>query len=71
MSEDEVYQKRDLLLAEMHTDIKHIVSWTEKHEVEDDNRFKEVKADIELGKKFLYGAFGIFVAVEFLTKFIK
>ena len=71
MSEDEIYQKRDIMLARMDENIQHIKEFTINHPKEDDARFKEVKADIELGKKFLYGAMGIFVAVEFITKFIK
>lgn len=68
---DRDWVERDRLLTEVHSNVSHLVTWAKEHTAEDDTRFKEVKADIELGKKVLYGALGIFVAVEFLAKLIN
>lgn len=71
MEHDEVYQKRDIMMARMDENLQHLVRWSKDHTVDDDLRFKDIKRDIETGKKFLYGALGAILLIEFFTKFIK
>ena len=69
MSQDWI--ERDRLLSETHSDVKHLVEWSKAHTADDDKRFKEVKADIETGKKLVWGGAGIIVALEFVMKLFK
>ena len=57
MSKDheEVYQKRDLILAKMDANLDHVVEWTKGHDVKDDVRFAEVN------KKLLWGGIAIVI----------
>ena len=69
MNQDQI--NRDRLLTEVHSDMKHIVSWAKKHDVDDNDRFASIHKDIDNGKKVIYGAAGVIVFIEFITKVIK
>lgn len=59
------------LLQQIANDVKHIVDWSEKHELTDEKRFAKVDSSLEFGKKILYGGIGIIVFLEFMFKAIK
>ena len=69
MNQDQI--DRDRLLTETHSNVKHIADWCESHDKKDDARFMKVERDIDGGKRIVWGATGIFVAVEFITRFLK
>jgi len=52
---DDTYQKRDILLAKIDTNLEHVVEWTKSHKIDDDAKFKEVD------KKLTWGAIAILV----------
>lgn len=58
------------LLIEIRGDTKHIKAWTETHEKSDNERFNEIKADVEFHKKVIYGCLGVFIFIQFISKFI-
>lgn len=62
--------QRDLII-EMHTDMKHMVKWTEAHDLKDDTRFDKIDKSNKWRDKLLYGALGIIAFIEFVTRFIK
>ena len=67
MSKDheEVYQKRDLILAKMDANLDHVVEWTKGHDVKDDVRFAEVN------KKLLWGGIAIvIIALHHVSTFL-
>lgn len=41
--------ERDRLLSEVHSDVKNILKWTETHEKQDNDRFKDVNNKINWG----------------------
>lgn len=59
------------LLQQIANDLKHVVKWVEKHDLDDTKRFDKVEKEMEFGKRILYGGVGIIVFVEFVFKFIK
>lgn len=69
MNQDQV--DRDRLLTEVHSDVKHIVLWSKKHDEDDTERFEELNKRVRWAEKMLYGAIGVFVMIEFLFKAIK
>ena len=69
MNQDQI--NRDRLLTEVHSDMKHIVTWAKKHDVDDDSRFANIRKDIEVGKRVVYGAIGALVVIEFIIKIVK
>lgn len=69
MNQDQI--NRDRLLSEVHSDVKHILKWSEDHTKEDAERFDSIDKRIKWAEKILYGALGVFLFVEFLVKFSK
>ena len=63
-------EMRDKII-EMHSDVKHMVKWSEEHERKDDQRFNDVNKDIENGKKIVYGVGGGLAVLEILAKLFK
>ena len=59
------------LLIEIKGDVKHIVEWSKSHDASDIKRFDSMDKRMKWAEKMLYGAVGVFVMVEFLTKIIK
>ena len=55
MNGDELYKKRDEILGEIHSDMKHMIKWTDEHDRKDDSRFSEIN------KKLLWGGLAILV----------
>jgi hypothetical protein len=66
MNQDQI--DRDRLLSEVHANTKHIVTWAEKHDADDTGRFEKMDDRIRWTEKVLYGALGIFLFIEFITK---
>lgn len=54
MNED-LYQKRDQMLGEIHKGVQNLESWCKTHDEKDDKRFKEVN------EKLLWGAMAIII----------
>lgn len=69
MNQDQI--ERDRLLTEVHSDMKHLVSWSQKHDKNDDDRFEAISHDIEWGKKIIWMAVGIVIFIEFMSRLIK
>ena len=63
-------EMRDMLV-EVHTDMKHLVKWTETHQVEDDERHKDIKKEIAWHSRILYGLLGAFALIEIMMKWPK
>lgn len=60
------------------SDVRHIVEWTKVHTKDDDNRhednlkkFEKIDANQNLNNRIVYGLIGVFVFLEFASKFIK
>ena len=71
MEPEEVYQKRDIMLAEIHSDVKNLVKNFESHLIDDKETAKDIRDKIEFHQKIVYGGIGILGAIEVLSKFIK
>ena len=69
MNQDQV--ERDRLLTEVHADVKHIVDWSKKHDLNDDARFKKITDEVDWIRRIIYGCVGVFIFVEFMVKVIK
>lgn len=69
--EEDLYSKRDQIIGEMHSDLKHMVRWTSDHDIKDDARFNKMDNKLELVDKLLYGGIGIIVFVQFVLTVIK
>ena len=63
--------ERDRLLTEVHSDIKHLVKWTEAHAMDDKENFRELRKSQEFIKKVVYGGIGVIAFIEFISRFIK
>ena len=59
------------LLQQISNDTKHIVSWSEKHEKIDDERFRIQNSKTEFQQKIIYGMLGVFIFIEFVFKVLK
>lgn len=75
---DELYQKRDIMLARIDVNVTHMKEWTVQHKFEDDKRhddnlikFDKIDANDRWQNKILYGMVGVFVFIEFVVKLIK
>lgn len=69
MSQDQ--RERDRLLTETHTNVAHMVKWSEAHDLIDTKRFGDVNKEMDFLKKLAYGCIGIVAFIEFFTKIIK
>lgn len=58
-------------MMEMHSNVKHIVEWSEDHDEQDDARFIEANKKIDLNMKFMYMAMGGLLAVQIIVRMIK
>jgi len=66
MSEDEVYQKRDILLARMDANLIHVVEWSKNHTIDDKEYQRKTDDVLDDLKKFKWrqiGAIGGVLAV--------
>lgn len=52
---DDLYQKRDQMLGEIHKGVQNLEEWCKAHEQKDDERFKEID------RKLLWGAFALII----------
>lgn len=68
---EEVYQKRDIILAEIHTDVKHLLEWSKQHTQDDKEKFDKLDKDNQWRDKVIYGGLGIVGFVVFISHFIK
>lgn len=62
MSQDQI--ERDRLLTEVHSDIKHIVTWSKKHDVDDDTRFEKLDGRLKWAERMCYGAIGVYIFIQ-------
>lgn len=58
-------------IIETHTDVKHLIKWSESHTKEDETRFEKINKDVDNGKKVVYGGIGGLMLLEFIMKFFK
>ena len=70
MEPKEVYEKRDIIIAEMHSDLRHMVEWTKAHDLKDDKRFQKLDDDNQWRDKVIYGGLGIVGFISFATPII-
>lgn len=68
---NDILQRMAVKQAEIANDVKHMVKWSESHDITDTNRFNKMEKDIVWQNKIIYGAFGIIAFLGFITKFIK
>ena len=66
-----MYEKRDVLLAEIHADVKNLVKNFEAHVIDDKETAKEIKNTIDFHQKIVYGGIGILGAIEVIGRFVK
>lgn len=73
MPEDnrEVYQKRDLILTEIHNDVKHLVKNFDAHVIEDKQLAEKLQKKLEWQSKILYMGLGAVALIEFGARFFK
>ena len=69
VSQDQI--NRDRLLTEVHTDLKHMVSWTKDHDSQDNKRFKDITVKLDWTTKMVYMGLGGLICLQFLFHFIK
>lgn len=53
-------------VAEMRSDMKHILEWGAKHDIKDDIRFKEQDIKLEEERKFRWTVGGVVIASVFI-----
>jgi len=70
MSEEEVYQKRDLILTEIHNDVKHLVKNFDAHVSEDKKVQEELKKQVDWNSKILYMGLGALAILNVGIRFI-
>ena len=68
---EEIYQKRDILLAEIHADMKHLVKGFDTHVIEDKKYQEKNDKKVELHSKIIYGCLGALALFELILKVIK
>lgn len=56
------------ILTRIDENMIHIKAWAEKHDALDDDRFKEVKAQVGWIQKMIYGVLGIIAFIKFFMK---
>ena len=59
------------MLLEIRNDVKHMVKWAEKHEFENNDRFKKIDKDAEFFRKIIYGCVGVIFFVELVLNVFK
>ena len=69
MNQDDI--NRDRLLTEVHSDVRHMVEWAEKHDKLDDIRFTRIEKDQAWQNKILYGCVGVVVFIELFAKLFR
>lgn len=60
--------KRDRMLTEVHSDMKHLVEWSKSHDTLDNNRFKAASDRIDWLEKVAYLGIGGIVVMEVIIK---
>lgn len=69
MNQDQI--DRDRLLTEIHSDMKHILNWSEKHDASDDKRFKEVNLKTDWTIRIACMGIGGLVVLQFILKILR
>jgi hypothetical protein len=69
MNQDQI--ERDRLLTEVHSDVRHIVDWSKKHDDQDTIRFDSMDKRLKWAEKIGYGFIGVIVFIEFLSKILN
>lgn len=68
---DNLLQKMAIKQAEIANDVKHMVKWSESHDVEDQTRFKAANDKIDAVTRLVYMGVGGLVVVQLVINFIK
>ena len=69
MNEDWI--ERDRLLSEVHSDMKHLVTWAKEHDTSDNNRFKTIGDRVSWVEKVAYLGIGGLAVLNVFLKFIN
>ena len=67
MFDQEFYDK----MMEIHSDMKHIVRWSEDHDEQDDIRFDEASKKIDSNTRYVYMGLGGLMVIQAFLHFIK
>jgi len=71
VTDDEIYNKRDMLLTEIHSDIRHLVKAYDKH-VQDDKDYQESNdKKVEFHSKVIYCSVGALALFQLILKVLK
>jgi len=58
-------------MMEMHTDLKHMVKWSEDHDETDNDRFEETNKKVDWVTKIAYMGLGGLAVMQVIISFIK
>jgi len=67
---DDIYQKRDLIMQEIHTNLNHLVKNFDQHVIDDKAMALDVKNQLAWQSRVLYTGIGIVAFVVFLSRMI-
>lgn len=58
-------------MMEMHSNLKHMVTWSENHDEQDNERFREANKKVDMVTKVAYMGIGGLAVLQVVISFLK